>query len=331
MATEAATSGGAQALGGSPPAGWRVVATKEFADHISSVRFVILTLLVGLASLVSVYAAAGGIREVAEQASGAPALFLGLFVASPERIPAFFSLVGLLGPLLGIAFGFDAVNGERALGTLPRLVAQPIYRDDVINGKFVAGLGVVAMALGALTAIVSAVGLVRIGVVPSGAEVARLLAYLVVSVVYVGFWLALGTLFSVVVDRAATSALAAIAAWLVSTLFAGLLVGIVAGFLAPVPDQPTLDEAIRNARVEQNLGRLFPSTLYEEATIVLLRPEVRTLGIVLPQQADRAVPSQLSFDQSLLIVWPQVSILVALTVLCFAGAYVAFMRQEVRA
>ena len=48
-------------------------------------------------------------------------------------------------------------------------------------------------------------------------------------------------------------------------------------------------------------------------------------------QVDRAVPSILSFDQSLLVVWPQVVAIVALTAVCFALAYVAFMRQEVRA
>jgi ABC-2 type transport system permease protein len=32
-----------------------------------------------------------------------------------------------------------------------------------------------------------------------------------------------------------------------------------------------------------------------------------------------------------LLVWPQVVTLAAMTVICFAAAYVAFMRQEVRA
>ena len=36
-------------------------------------------------------------------------------------------------------------------------------------------------------------------------------------------------------------------------------------------------------------------------------------------------------DQSLLLVWPQVVVLIALTVACFAAAYALFMRQEVRA
>jgi ABC-2 type transport system permease protein len=45
----------------------------------------------------------------------------------------------------------------------------------------------------------------------------------------------------------------------------------------------------------------------------------------------RAIPSILSLEQSLLVIWPQVVALIALTATAFAVAYVAFMRQEVRA
>ena len=48
-------------------------------------------------------------------------------------------------------------------------------------------------------------------------------------------------------------------------------------------------------------------------------------------QANQQIGTLLSLDQSLLIVWPQIVALVALTVLCFGAAYVLFMRQEVRA
>lgn len=317
------------------PAGWRVVARKELADHLLSVRFTLLVGIIGLAAVAAVYSAGSGIREVAEPASGSPGLFLKLFSVSAEPLPfSFFEFIALLGPLLGVAFGFDAVNGERSQGTLPRLLAQPIYRDDVINGKFVAGLSVIAATLSSLMLIVAGVGFFRIGVVPSPGDVVRFLVYLILTIVYVGFWLALATLFSVVVRRAASSAISAIAVWLVSTLFSLFLASTFASILAPVPPNPTADEIIRNARYEQNLQRIFPSTLYVEATIVLLNPEQRTRDQVRAfflRFEPRAIPSTLSLEQSLLVVWPQVTGLVALTALCFGAAYISFMRQEVRA
>jgi ABC-2 type transport system permease protein len=314
--------------------GWRVVAAKELADHLLSIRFTILVILVGLAAVAAVYNAAGGIRDAAEQASGDPTLFLRLFTLSQGDIPSFLALVAVLVPLLGIAFGFDAINGERAQGTLPRLLSQPIHRDDVVNGKFVAGLGVIGVILSILTLIVAGVGLVRLGVVPSAPEVGRLLLYLFISCVYAGFWLGLATLLSVVFRRAATSALAVMAAWLVITFFAGLLIRIVAGFLVPVPEGATIQEEVRSANFEQTLSRVFPATLYGEATTALLVPEQRTfeiLGVLILQGEERAIPSGLSVDQSLLLVWPQITVLMGLVVVCFAGAYILFMRQEVRA
>jgi ABC-2 type transport system permease protein len=317
-----------------PRAGWRIVAAKELADHLTSIRMVILLGLMGLAAVLTVSAAAGGIREAAPEGADAAAPFLRLFTIGPERFDqfSFLFIVGLLAPLLGIAFGFDAINGERSQGTLPRLVAQPIHRDDVINGKFVAGLAAIGMILVAMTLLVSGLGLFRLGIVPTGEEVGRMVAWLVLTMIYVAFWLGLATLCSVALHRAATSALVTIAAWLVLTIFAGLLVGLVTDALAPLPEGFTAEEELRNAKLEVTLGRLSPSTLYDEATVALLTPEVRSLGVVTFRQIDRAlIGSPLSFEQSLLLAWPQAVALVALTVICFAGAYVLFMRQEIRA
>ncbi|HET7676221.1 MAG TPA: ABC transporter permease [Candidatus Limnocylindrales bacterium] len=312
--------------------GWRIVAAKEFADHLLSVRFLVLLLILGLATVAAVYAAASGIRSVASDATGTPALFLKLFTVAPEeRLPPFFVFVGFLGPLLGIAFGFDAVNGERSEGTLPRLLSQPIHRDDVVNGKFVAGLAAIALILVCLTLLVAGVGIVQLGIVPTLEEVLRMCAWLVVAVLYIGFWLAFATLCSVVLRRAATSALVAIGVWLVLSLFATLLVDLAAGFLAPFTGSPGEDPTVSTARLQVELSRLSPGTLYEEATTVLLDPNVRWVGIILPIQIDRAVQGALRFDQSLLLIWPQLVGLVAVTVVCFAAAYISFMRQEVRA
>jgi ABC-2 type transport system permease protein len=88
-------------------------------------------------------------------------------------------------------------------------------------------------------------------------------------------------------------------------------------------------------QLQQFVTRLLPSTLYREVSLVILNPSVtqvsapRTIGQV--EQAQQQIPTLLSLDQSLLLVWPQVVAIVALAVVCFAAAYVAFMRQEVRA
>jgi ABC-2 type transport system permease protein len=319
-----------------PKYGWRVVAAKEFGDGILSVRLFILIALLGLAAVGAIYSTAHAVGQSAQQATGAPGLFVLLFsLQDPNsQVPSFAALIGLLGPLLGIAFGFDAINGERSERTLPRLIAQPIHRDAVIIGKFAAGLGVMGVVLLAITLIVSGVAFLVLGVSPGPDDIARLAAWFVVALAYLGFWLAFAMLCSVVVRRAATSALAAIALWIVLTIFASLLVGIVASYLSPVPANATADQQIANVELKLDLARISPGTLYAEAAEYLLDPTVQTVDFsaqVSQQSNNRAIPSVLPLDQSLLLAWPQVVALLALTVVCFGVGYVAFMRQEVRA
>ena len=309
-------------------AGWRPVARKELADHLRSTRFVVLVALIAVAAAGTVAAAAGTLREAMGDEGVVPA-FLRLYTVDGQRVPSLVGLLAFLLPLLGVAVGCDAINGERSQRTLPRLLAQPIYRDDVIVGKFIAGLTTVAVVLAALVLLTGGIGILALGVVPTVADAARLAVWWVVSVVYVGVWLAFAILCSVLVRRPATSALIPLALWLALTLFGALLAGLVADVWAPRGAGP--DAAIRNVEVQQAVSRAAPSTLYAEATGALLDPRVRALGLVTPMQADRTLPTTLSLDQSLLLVWPHLVVLAGLVVGMFALAAVAFLRQEVRA
>jgi len=316
---------------------WTTIAAKEFADHILSVRFYVLLLILGVAALIPLYFAAEQIRSLASSASGASAVFLALFTIGPQgidflRVDQF---VGIAAPLLGVAFAFDAVNGERHEGTLPRLLSQPIHRDDVINGKFAAGLAIIALVLAAVLVVISGFGLLRLGITPAGSEIVRLVAWYLLTVLYVALWLAFGLLLSVVIERAATSALVGLGVWLFVAVpyFGQLLVSLIGGVV--VPATGSADQILSAASAQQFLLRLLPSTLYSEAGIVLLNPAVTAVSTpaTLDQytQLQEQIPSLLSLDQSVLLVWPHVVALLALTALCFGLAYVSFMRQEVRA
>jgi ABC-2 type transport system permease protein len=310
--------------------GWRIVAAKELADHLYSGRFVVLLAVLGIATAAAVFAASGGIRDVAADAEGITALFLKLFTVTIDPVPfPLIIFVSFLAPLLGVMFGFDSVNGERAQGTLPRLLSQPIHRDEVILGKFVAGVSVIAIMLTALVVFVAGIGIFRLGVTPSLPEISRLFVWLVFAVIYVAFWQGLATLVSVRTSRAATSALVPVAIWLVLALFGSFIFGAVAGVISP--DDGTNAGRLANARTEQTVSQISPITLFEQGSTVLLDPETRATGLLTLEQVDRAIVSELNLTQSLGIVWPQLVFLVAMTAAMFALAYVSFMKQEVRA
>jgi ABC-2 type transport system permease protein len=319
--------------------GWITIAAKEFADHLLSVRLYVLLIVLGIAALIPLYFAADRLRALGSQVSGESAVFLALFTLSPEnvsilRVDLF---VAIAAPLLGVGFAFDAVNGERHEGTLPRLLSQPIHRDDVINGKFAAGLAIITVALIAALLLIAGFGLLRLGIAPSGSEVIRLVAWLGLTILYVALWLAFGTLLSVVIRRAATSALVGLGVWFFIAVpqFGQLVVSLLGAIIAPGGN--TAQDQLSALSTQQFLLRLLPSTLYREASVVLLNPRVASGDVSVPatidqyEQYQQQIGSLLSLDQSILLVWPHVVILFALTVGCFALAYVRFMRQEVRA
>ena len=142
-------------------AGWLVVAARSSPTTSSSLRFLVLLIVLGLGGGRSRCTSPRTDPRAAARRAGAPAVFLALFMLGPpiSRSCRVYAFVGIVAPLLGVAFAFDAVNGERSEGTLPRLLSQPIYRDDVINGKFAAGLAIIAWSWSSVVLFISGFGI----------------------------------------------------------------------------------------------------------------------------------------------------------------------------
>ena len=259
---------------------------KEMADHVNSKRFIIILVLVLAMTIASVYGAVTGITSAIRNAASDPKasfdttfMFLKLYTMGGSSIPSYMSLIALIGPFIGLILGFDAINAEKNNGTLNRLVSQPIYRDSIIIGKFLAS----------------------------------------------------ATLIAVLTRHAATSALASIALWLFFAIFMSLLAGIIANAAYPVnTEYQQAVNSLNNYNLNINLNRVSPYYLYSEASSVLMNPAARAINAVSYAQLAGALSSYLSLGQSVLLVWPHLVGLLALTFAAFTISYVGFMRQEIR-
>lgn len=308
---------------------WMIV-NKEIADHLRSWRFIILVAIIALICIGSLYTALTTLGETLKSSNANNSfLFLRLFTASDGTLPSFILFISFLGPLLGIALGFDAISSEQSKGTLSRMLSQPIYRDYVLNAKFVAALLVVTILFFALGFLMMAFGLIAIGIPPTADEFLRMITFLLVSVLYVAFWLNLSILFSICFKQAATSALASIAIWLFFSVFYGMILNIVGKSISPSP-WATDTQIIAFQNFMLNLLRISPIELYNEVTNTLLLPSLRSLGPLSMEQVQGAISSPLSVGQSLLVSWPQLIALIALTLLYFGLSYVLFIRREIR-
>ncbi|MFH1775742.1 MAG: ABC transporter permease subunit [Chloroflexota bacterium] len=288
--------------------GMITVFRKEMADHLTSWRFIILLTIVFTVGLVAIYLDA---QFIVMAIADTRFVFLKLFTTSGQFLPLFTFFITFFMPIVGIVLGFDTINSEKSNGTLSRLISQPIYRDAVINGKFLAGITIMTVMLVSMVLLVAGVGLRMIGVPPSSEEIIRIISFLAASILYGAFWLGLSTLFSILFRRVTTSALASIALWMLCS------------FLFIVPFIASFGQA--GIVVMQ----ISPITIFQEIITILLEPSARTLGQIV--QSGGVLPtSALSLDQSLLIVWPHLVSLVALTAICFAVSYIKFMREEIR-
>lgn len=313
---------------GSPWQGLWPVMKKETADHLTGVRMSILEVLGMLSAGGAVYAAVTALRGSVGQD---PFLFLRLFTTSQGPLPAFVAFLGFLTPLVAIALGFDSVNGEFNRGTLSRILSQPIYRDALLLGKFLAGLLTMAVVLTAIWLVVSGMGLMMLGVAPGGEEVARGVVFLVATIAYGGVWLGLAMVFSVVFRQPATAALASIAVWLFFTIFWNIIASVAAQVFRPVR-LGLLEEALAQTELQIALSRVAPNNLYSEVVVAMLQPSVRSLGPVLPMQLQGAIlGNPLPFQESLALVWPHLTGLIAVTIMLFAVSYIMFQRREIRA
>ena len=270
-----------------------VIVHKEIADHVHSLRFIILISIIVLTCMGALYTALTNIgAAIKPDDPDGSFLFLKLFTVSDGTLPSFVLFINFLGPLLGIALGFDAVNSEQNKGTLSRMLAQPIHRDCIINAKFVAALIIIGALLFALGLLVMGCGLIAIGIPPTPEEFWRIILFIITGIFYVAFWLNISILFSLCFRQAATSALASVAVWLFFSVFYAMIVNVVAKALSP-SGMVSVYHQISYQKFILGLMRLAPSELFNEATTTLLMPSIRSLGPLTMEQLQGAIPLSL--------------------------------------
>jgi len=312
--------------------GLTAILKKELADHFTSHRFVILFALIAMVSLITVYMVGIKIREVEGQLK--PQFVFLLLFTEPAAMFSLVQFVAFFGPLVGLILGFDSINRERNEGTLSKLLAQPIYRDVVINAKFLAGVILIGVMLLSIVLVITGLGLMLVGVVPGIEEIWRIFAYLGSSVVYISFWLGVAILFSIVFRSTATSALASLAVWIFFSFFITIGASILANTLASDAELNP-QSAARKADLVKYVVLASPMELYSDATATVIDPLRKSTRSTLPVGPLEAISmtrfsGPLPLAQSLLVVMPHIVSLVAITAVCFALSYAIFMRQEIR-
>lgn len=320
------------------------VASKEFSDIVRGKRFIILVAVFGLvmtAAVATTYLI--GTRSAARP--GQVGLAQGFLGAAGRNLV---TMMGYFAPIMGLALGVDAISGEKEKGTLKITLAQPVFRDTLINGKFLAAF--FAISLATLIASLVEVGgsVLALGITPTGEDVARLMLFLLFSILFAMTYYGIATFLSTVSRRTTHSVIVGVVIWAVFAFVIGVVASVVASALVPISFpgfragnataglSPTELQTLRTeeaarAAITASINSVTPNYHFSRiAEYILNIPLYTRFGTFPGAGQTPTATTTVTIMQSLASAWPNMLVLVLATVLVFIASYMVFTRQEVR-
>ncbi len=309
------------------------VALKEFSDVVKGRRFIVLVIVFGLlltVAIASVYLTV--MQSINIPGIAMPRGFLGRAAYTLVTMMSYFA------PIIGLALGFDAMSGEKEKGTLKIVLAQPVYRDTVINGKFLAAL--LATSLAILVASIANIGGAAfvLGVTPTGEEVARLVLFIAFSILFAMTYYSIAVLLSTISKRTTQSMIIGVVLWAIFTFVIPIIASLVAFTARPIrigqniqnmtreEMQRLMEEMRSRIAITEAINSFTPNYHFSRIAQYILN--IYT-GIAIGSRTSAEVRS-ISIMEGLTSAWPNILVLVLITAIAFIASYMIFMRQEIR-
>jgi ABC-2 type transport system permease protein len=237
----------------------RVIAGKEFRDHVRSGRFHLFLVIMLIVALIGVI---GGVDQYQvsleryQETQMAAADSDDPQTTSPPPKPTIlyglsvlYAYTALIGVFLGAAMGFDSVTHEKESKSLKLLLSHPIYRDEVITGKALGAAGAISLATGIILVFIFTVLLIS-GIVPSPDESFRLVLGGGVAFLFIFSFYSLALFFSAVAPNSGSALVSSllliiILVTVVPTISSGgPITVLLIGEPPEPPDYPTETETI---------------------------------------------------------------------------------------
>lgn len=318
---------------------------KELADLFVNKRFLLLFAMILLLSTASAYQGASYLKSSSSTSSD----FLAIFSEGVNG-SSFVSLMVLFGPLLGLALSFDAINKERKSGSLSTILSQPIFRDSIINGKFLAGATGITLAIVVTLGINTGIAIPLLGFGPTTTQALAIVSLALVTVVYLCFWYAVGLLFSVFCRETSTSILASVATWITFSILIFIFASFISNVAVPtVAFNPgsgdygnftgggnftrifTPSNSVTESRslISSAISSISPAYLYSDIASKLtgaVSSSFTGFSISIP----RFTGQEFNLATALAGSWAEILILIIAMAIFFVASYLLFLRSEIR-
>ncbi|WAI01394.1 ABC transporter permease subunit [Methanogenium organophilum] len=325
----------------------KLIAIKETHDHVTSLRFLgLLFLLIALCTI-QVFSEIGNYFSLVDYYANAPFAPADLVYAL-SNIPYSLSIfegirgsieIGIYGPIIAIAFGFDLVTKEREAGTLKTMLSVPVYRDEVINGKVLGGIIVIILATTILFALEFAILLLN-SIVPDTSELSYFFAFWAITNLYLSGIFIMSVMISTIAKSSGMSLIISLLTLLVLTTMVFTIGSFAANYVIsdPVKEYKGLDDNDpvlyemslayneKKENIIQIASYLSYRRNYHKISDVLLRSQSISPDED-PGNFDRTLPP---VREALAPMWGYILFLIAYPAVFFGIAYVRFMRMDLR-
>jgi ABC-2 type transport system permease protein len=295
------------------------IASREFSDTVRSKRFIILIVIFGLVMIIPMITIYVQVMRMMPDMPGVPmpTAFLGMMGYMLS------STLSTFAPVMGVALGCDTISGEREKGTLKIILAQPVFRDTVINGKFLAATSAVSLAVLITSLATIGTSTIAMGVTPTAEEALRIALFLPFAVLFTMTYYGISAFLSTILKKTSQSVILSVTMWAVFTFVIPVIASFVAIMIAPLrfePGQQGVENGIGGyLAVIETISSITPNYHFGKIGQYLLG-----LYATAPAQGEASITS------SLMHAGPNVLVLVIVTALVFIASYIAFTRQEVR-
>ena len=340
------------------------VARKEFIDHLTSKRFILILVLFLIISAYSMHEGIGDynnrLDEYKEQISRTeeiegthviPTMPSTMCIFQRMREPMSF-----LGAILAIAMGFDLITREKETRSLKSLLSHPVYRDEIINGKALSGISALAFAVSIVFILLFAILLI-FSIVPNMDEFLRIALFGAVTVLLLLTYFSIALMASTISKNSGIALMFAFVILLAISFGAPMLGGMAAKHMVgEPPERPGLQrpevidyehpdeereewlryQEVRDAywKKRRAIRDAFeissPLGSYGKLTGWLIEPRFIEVHSSSGKLLSTIPAETTNFKELLEKFWKHILVLLIFPVVFLAIAYVKFMRLDIR-
>ncbi|CVK31261.1 ABC transporter permease [Methanoculleus bourgensis] len=314
-----------------------IVAQKEFTDQITGWRFlVILALFLSLA-LMGTYT---GIEYYQSDLTRYTEDLIAMETADdgPERMmppvappvadiySSMFKTLVSYGGILALALGFDLVSKEKESRSLKSLLARPVYRDEIINGKALGGVALLALVVGSALLLSTALLLV-FSFVPSPDDLWMILTYAGVTLLFLVTFFSIALALSTLCRKSGSALLLAVVVFILLVFLAPYTTAQVGmALMMEKPDPGAYGGDTSSEGYQAEITAYAEQMKVIESAVNLLSPQMAVNTLI--NGISRSPGATL--EDTLGKIWSSIAALTIYPVVFFAIAYTRFLRMDIR-